>query len=350
MSQPENWVCPAPLPQGQRILLGHGGGGRLSAELVERIFAPAFRNPLLDALGDAAVVASPGSARLAFSTDSYVVHPLFFPGGCIGDLAVHGTVNDLAMMGARPLYLSAGFILEEGLEIEWLRRIVDSMGAAARSCGVQIVTGDTKVVEHGHGDGVFINTAGIGALVDGVEPAPNRARPGDVVLISGEIAQHGVAILSVRQGLEFETTIHSDTAGLWPLVERLLETCPEVRVLRDPTRGGVAASLYEIANSSQVGIEIEEARIPVARPVASACELLGLDPLYVANEGKLLAIVPEIQVAPVLASLRSHPLGLHACQLGRVVNDHPGMVLLQTRLGGKRVVDLALGEPLPRIC
>lgn len=345
--EPEGFTCPVPAPGGQRVLLGHGAGGRLSAELLDQVFRPHFANPALEALGDAAVVRV-GEQSLAFSTDSYVVSPLFFPGGCIGDLAVHGTINDLAMMGARPLALSAGFILEEGLELEVLRRVVTAMGQAARRCGVPIVTGDTKVVERGHCDGMFVNTAGIGLLRPGFAPAPDRARPGDVVLVSGPIAQHGVAILSLRQGLEFETPLGSDSAPLHELVERLAERCPLVRVLRDPTRGGVAASLHEIGQASGVGMELEEARVPLAPEVAAACEFLGLEPLHVANEGKLLAIVPPEQAETALEALRSHPLGRAAARIGVVVEGQ-GLVV-RTRLGGRRIVALPLAEPLPRIC
>lgn len=329
--------------------MGHGGGGRLSAELVEKIFSPAFSNPYLDVLGDAAVL-SPGPGRLAFTTDCFVVRPLFFPGGCIGDLAVHGTVNDLAMVGAKPLYLSVGFILEEGFEMASLQRVVDAMAVAATQSGVQIVTGDTKVVDRGHGDGVYITTSGIGLLAEGVELAPQRARPGDVVLVSGEIGQHGVAILSVREGLRFETVLESDCASLHSLVADLLAAAPGCRVLRDPTRGGVSASLNEIAQASRVGIEIAEDQLPVHPQVRAACEFLGLDPLYVANEGKLLAIVPPEQAQAGLAALRAHPLGAQARRIGHILEDSNGRVLLRTRLGGRRVVDLALGEQLPRIC
>ena len=329
--------------------MGHGGGGRLSAELVEQIFAPAFANPYLDALGDAAVLPAPGG-RLAISTDSFVVRPLFFPGGCIGDLAVHGTVNDLAMMGAQPLYLSAAFILEEGFEIESLKCIVAAMARAAAPSGVQIVTGDTKVVERGHGDGVFITTSGVGVLAPGIDIAPQRARAGDVVLVSGEIGQHGVAILSVRDGLQFETVLESDCASLHGLVADLLAAAPATRVLRDPTRGGVSASLNEIARASSLGIEIFEKELPVHPHVRAACEFLGLDPLYVANEGKLLAIVAPAQAEAALAALQAHPLGRQARRIGQMLPDQAGRVLLRTRLGGTRVVDLALGEQLPRIC
>lgn len=342
-------ICPVPLPQRERIVMGHGGGGRLSAELVETIFAPAFSNPHLDVLGDAAIL-NPGPGRLAFSTDCFVVRPLFFPGGSIGDLAIHGTVNDLSMMGAKPLYLSAGFILEEGFEMDSLRRVVHAMAAAAAQSGVQIVTGDTKVVERGHGDGVYITTSGVGLLADGLDIAPQRARPGDVVLLSGEIGQHGVAILSVRQGLQFETVLESDCASLHSLVADLLAAAPGCRVLRDPTRGGVSASLNEIALASKVGIQLLESELPVHPQVRAACEFLGLDPLYVANEGKLLAILPPEQAEAGLAAMRAHPLGVQARRVGQVLADQPGRVLLKTRLGGTRVVDLALGEQLPRIC
>lgn len=347
MIEPEGFTCPAPAPRGERVLLGHGAGGRLSGELLEQIFRPSFANPALEALGDAAVLDA-GPAQLAFSTDSYVVSPLFFPGGCIGDLAVHGTINDLAMMGARPLALSAAFILEEGLPLDVLERVVAAMGQAARSCGVPIVTGDTKVVERGHCDGLFLNTAGIGLLRPHFRPAPDRARPGDVVLISGPIAEHGVAIMSLRQGLEFETPLGSDTAPLHELVGRLADRCPEVRVLRDPTRGGVAASLHEIGQASGVGMELEEARVPIAPEVEAACEFLGLEPLHVANEGKLIAIVAPEQAEAALQALRSHPLGQRAARIGMVGEGH-GLVV-RTRLGGRRTVALPLAEPLPRIC
>ena len=342
-------ICPLPLPNRERIVMGHGGGGRLSAELVEQIFLPAFANPHLEALGDAAVLPR-ASGRLAFSTDCFVVRPLFFPGGCIGDLAVHGTVNDLAMMGATPLYLSAGFILEEGFEIDSLRAVVSAMARAAAQSGVQIVTGDTKVVDRGHGDGVYITTSGVGVLADGVDLAPQRARPGDVVLLSGEIGQHGVAILSLREGLQYETILESDCASLHSLVADLLAAAPATRVLRDPTRGGLSASLNEIARASRVGIEIMEQEIPVHPQVQAACEFLGLDPLYVANEGKMLAIVAPEQAEAALAALRAHPLGQKARSIGQILADQPGRVRLRTRLGGTRVVDLALGEQLPRIC
>ncbi|WP_078992937.1 hydrogenase expression/formation protein HypE [Streptomyces sp. MMG1121] len=329
--------------------MGHGGGGTLSAELVEHLFAPAFGNQILAELGDSARL--PASAeRLAFSTDSFVVRPLFFPGGSIGDLAVNGTVNDLAMAGARPLFLSCGFILEEGVELAVVARVAHDLGEAARKAGVTVVTGDTKVVEAGHGDGVFINTAGIGRIPDGVDIGPGRAQPDDVVLVSGLIGVHGVAIMSVREGLEFGVEIESDTAALGDLVVDLLAACPDVHVLRDPTRGGLGTTLNEIAAASGVGIVLREDRLPVPDTVANACALLGLDPLYVANEGKLVAFVPPDQADECLAALRAHPLGKEAVAIGRCVTDHPGMVVSATGLGGTRVVDMPLGEQLPRIC
>jgi hydrogenase expression/formation protein HypE len=348
------WTCPLPLRDTPNILMGHGGGGRLTAELVEHLFLPAFANDTINALGDSAQLdlheLLTNGARLAFSTDSYVVRPLFFPGGNIGDLAVNGTVNDVAMSGARPLYLSAGFILEEGLPMESLHRIAMTMGAAARRAGVALVTGDTKVVNKGHGDGVYINTSGLGVIPPGVNIAPQRARPGDVVIVSGAIGLHGIAILSVRAGLEFEVTIETDCAPLHELVAALLEVTPDIHVLRDPTRGGVAASLNEIAQASQVGIVLREETLPIPAPVRAACEMLGLDPLYVANEGKLLAIVPRDVVDAVIARLRAHPLGQAATIIGEVVAQHIGMVVIKTRVGGTRIVDMPLGEQLPRIC
>jgi len=318
--------------------------------LIERIFLPAFRNPALEVLHDGAVVGVNG-ARLAFTTDSFVVSPLFFPGGNIGTLAVHGTVNDLAMCGAQPLALSAAFILEEGLPTETLWRIVQSVEQASRSVGVPIVTGDTKVVDRGKGDGVFITTTGIGLLPEGVRLSPLRARPGDVVLINGAIAIHGIAILSVREGLEFETQLRSDTAPLHDLVARILDVAGEqVHVLRDPTRGGLASALNEIAARARVGIRLEEERIPIWEEVRGACEVLGLDPLYVANEGKCLAIVAREVAEAVLEAMRSHPLGREAAIIGEVVEDHPGQVVLRSRIGGMRIVDMLSGEQLPRIC
>ncbi len=341
--------CPVPLQDYPNIIQGHGGGGKLSSELVEHIFLPAFKNEKLARLGDATVFGV-DRGRLAFSTDSYVVQPLFFPGGSIGELAVNGTVNDLSMSGARPLYLSAGFIVEEGFPVAQLKKIADDMGAAARRAGVEIIAGDTKVVEHGHGDGCFINTAGVGVVPDGVNIGPFRAKPGDAVIVSGTIGDHGMAIMSVREGLEFEAPIKSDTAPLNQLVADMLEVCPNTRVLRDPTRGGLAASLNEIAAASACGIVIEETRVPVNPVVQSACEILGLDPWLVANEGKLVCIVPDAAKNAVLDAMRSHPPGTHAAIIGSVVSDHPGMIVARTAIGASRVIPLPIGEQLPRIC
>lgn len=344
-----SWSCPLPLRDYPTVVLGHGGGGALSSELVEHLFVPAFANPTLEALGDAAVLPAAGG-RLAFSTDSFVVHPLFFPGGSIGELAVCGTVNDLAMSGAEPLWLSAAFILEEGLPMATLGRIVERMAEAARRAEVIIVTGDTKVVERGHGHGCYVTTAGVGRIPDGLVLGPDRACPGDRVLVSGTIGDHGMAVLSVREGLEFGTTIESDTAPLSGLVRALLAAAPGVRALRDPTRGGLAASLCEIAGKSRVGIVLDERALPVRPEVHAACELLGMDPLFVANEGKLTAIVPPDEADAALAALRGHPLGANAAAVGTVVADHPGLLVAKTGLGSTRVVPLPIGEQLPRIC
>jgi hydrogenase expression/formation protein HypE len=341
--------CPLPLTETARILLGHGSGGRLSADLVRRVFLPRFTNAYLDRLDDQAVVEI-GGQRLAFTTDSFVVRPLFFPGGDIGALAVNGTVNDLAMAGARPLYLSAGFILEEGLPLDDLARIVDSMRAACLKAGVLLVTGDTKVVDKGSGDQCFINTAGIGVVEHPWVLSADRARPGDRIILSGTIGDHGMAVMSRREGLEFETEIESDTASLHGLVAAMLDGISGIRCLRDPTRGGLAATLNELAIGSGVGIEIEEPRIPVRPGVQAACELLGLDPLYVANEGKLVAIVGDGAADTVLERMRRHPLGAEASMIGAVTEKHPKMVVMATGVGGTRVVDLHPGEILPRIC
>ncbi|MFE0701118.1 hydrogenase expression/formation protein HypE [Streptomyces sp. NPDC058872] len=343
------WTCPAPLRDQPRVVMGHGGGGALSAELVEHVFAPAFGGPALSTTTDAATVEL-GGARVAFSTDSFVVRPLFFPGGSIGDLAVNGTVNDLAMSGARAAYLSCGFILEEGVETDVVTRVARALGEAARAAGVQVVTGDTKVVEAGHGDGVYINTSGIGLIPPGVDLRPQRVVPGDVVIVSGSVGVHGVAIMSVREGLEFGVEIESDCAPLGGLVEAMLAVTPDLHVLRDPTRGGLAASLNEIAAASGTGIVVQERAVPVPAPVANACAILGLDPMYVANEGKLVAFVPRPRADAVLAAMRAHPLGAGATVIGEVVEEHPGMVVARTGLGGTRVVDMPLGEQLPRIC
>jgi len=290
------------------------------------------------------------SGWVAFTTDSFVVRPLFFPGGDIGRLAVHGTVNDLAVGGARPMYLSAAFILEEGLPLVDLQRIVASMRAACREAGVALVTGDTKVVDRGKGDGVFITTSGIGLVPEGRSLSIHAARPGDRILVSGTLGDHGIAIMSVREGLEFETVLESDTASLAGLTEAILEACPSTRCMRDPTRGGLSSALNELAAASRVGVELDEAAVPLRPEVRGACEMLGLDPLYVANEGKLIAVVPPEDAERVLAAMRAHPLGRNAALIGEVVAGHPGMVILRSRVGGERVVTLLAGEQLPRIC
>ncbi|WP_263106704.1 hydrogenase expression/formation protein HypE [Kitasatospora sp. DSM 101779] len=344
-----NWSCPLPLRDHPRVVMGHGGGGALSAELVEHVFAPAFGGPVLAALGDSAAVTL-GGVRLAFSTDSYVVRPLFFPGGSIGDLAVNGTVNDLAMSGAAAAYLSCGFILEEGVETAQVARVAQALGAAARAAGVEVATGDTKVVEAGRGDGIYLNTAGIGLIPAGVDLRPQRAEPGDVVIVSGPIGLHGVAVMSVREGLEFGVDVQSDCAPLGGLVQAMLAVTPDLHVLRDPTRGGLGASLNEIAAAAGVGVVVQERSIPVPPEVANACAILGLDPLYVANEGKLVAFVPRQHADAVLEAMRAHPYGAGAAVIGECVADHPGMVVARTALGGTRVIDLPVGEQLPRIC
>jgi hydrogenase expression/formation protein HypE len=338
-----------PILDHQQVLLGHGSGGTLTTQLIEGIFLPAFGNPVLDRMDDQAVLELPGT-RLAFTTDSYVVTPIFFPGGDIGHLAVNGTVNDLAMSGARPLYLSAGFILEEGLPLDDLRRVVLSMRDAARVAGVQIVTGDTKVVGQGSGDQVFINTSGIGVVAAGLALSADRAQPGDAVLVSGTVGDHGMAIMATRESLGLESSIRSDTAPLHELVAAMLETCPDIRVMRDPTRGGVAATLLEIAGRSRVGIELAEDRVPVREDVRGACEILGFDPLYVANEGKLVAFVPAGASERVLATMRAHPLGRESTRIGTVTDQHPTLVVVRTGIGGSRVLEKPYGELLPRIC
>ena len=343
-------ACPVPALATERIQLGHGSGGKMSAALLRERFLPNFANDILGQLGDAAIVDVNGQA-LAISTDTFVVQPLEFPGGNIGSLAVHGTVNDLAMMGARPEWLSAGFVLEEGLPLDVLDRIVAAMAEAARTAGVLLVTGDTKVVERGKADGVFINTTGIGRRMPGFSPAPSRAQPGDAVIVSGPLGQHGIAIMSAREGIAFETELISDSAALTPLVERLRERVGDaVHTLRDPTRGGLASALNEIAAAARVGIALQEGALPIPAPVAAACEMLGFDPLYVANEGVLVAFVPEERADLAVAALRSHPLGRGATRIGRCVREHPGMVVLSTGIGGTRVVDMLPGDQLPRIC
>ncbi|OEV10727.1 hydrogenase expression/formation protein HypE [Streptomyces nanshensis] len=343
------WTCPAPLRDQPRVVMGHGGGGALSSEIVQHIFAPAFGGELLAELGDSARITL-GGTRLAFSTDSFVVRPLFFPGGSIGDLAVNGTVNDLAMSGARAAYLSCGFILEEGVEVPLVSRVAEALGAAARTAGVEVATGDTKVVESGHGDGLYINTSGIGLVPDGVDIRPQRAVPGDVVIVSGAVGAHGVAVMSVREGLEFGVEVESDCAALGGLVETMLGVTRDLHVLRDPTRGGLAAALNEIAVAATVGVVLQDKAVPVPPAVANACAVLGLDPMYVANEGKLVAFVPREHAEEVLAAMREHPLGAEAAVVGECVEAHPGMVVARTGLGGTRVVDLPVGEQLPRIC
>ncbi len=345
----ENLACPAPLPAQERILLGHGSGGRLSAELLQRVFLPAFTNPTLNGLNDQAVVHING-VRLAFTTDSFVVNPLFFPGGDIGSLAVNGTINDLAMGGAEPLYLSIAFILEEGLPLETLQKVVASVGRAAREAGVSVVTGDTKVVEKGKGDGLFINTSGIGRVPPGINLSADQARPGDAIILSGSIGDHGITILSQREGLEFESPIVSDCAALHTLVAAMLEASPAIRCMRDPTRGGLSSALNEIAAQSRVGMELTESAIPVQEAVRGACELLGLDPLYVANEGKLIAIVDAMQADGIVAAMRQHPLGKQARVIGRVTEGNRGLVTLRTSFGTTRIVDMLSGDQLPRIC
>ena len=342
-------ICPVPLMVKDTILLGHGSGGKLSAELLRDIFLPAFSNPVLSRLEDQAVL-QVGNARLAFTTDSFVVKPLFFPGGDIGSLAVHGTVNDLAMGGAQPLALSAAFILEEGFPMAELRRIADSMARAAARVGVPIVTGDTKVVEKGSGDGVFITTTGIGLVAEGVDLSAAHARPEDMVILSGAIGDHGIAILTQREGLELESAVESDSAPLHTLVREILAVTREVRVMRDPTRGGLASTLNEIAAQSRVGIMVREQAIPLHSAVRGACEVLGLDPLYIANEGKLVAIVPAAAADAVVAAMRRHPLGAEATVIGTVTERDAGLVTMRTAFGTTRIVDMLAGDQLPRIC
>jgi hydrogenase expression/formation protein HypE len=380
MTNDFNLHCPVPLSNHATVQMAHGGGGRVMRNLIESLFLPAFRSaglpsplsPLPSPLPpphDAAVLPTAGP-RLAFTTDSFVVNPLFFPGGDIGTLAVCGTVNDLAMAGARPAYLSAGFILEEGLPMETLRRVVASMAETARAVGVRIVTGDTKVVDRGKADGIFINTAGVGWVAEGIDISPARVAPGDAILLSGDLGRHGMAIMSVREGLRFEGALESDCAPLNELVEAMLAAEADIHCLRDLTRGGLAAALNEIALDSQVGIEIDESAIPVAEPVAAACELLGLDPLYVANEGRLVAFVPAAAADRVLEAMRRHPAGncpnfrpgedgtapiateraFGPCRIGVVSDTHAGTVELRGRFGGRRIVDLLSGEQMPRIC
>jgi hydrogenase expression/formation protein HypE len=350
LPDPAGLVCPAPVPELARVLLGHGSGGQLSAALMREVIGPALAAAAPGGpLNDAAVVEVAGQ-RLAFTTDSFVVSPLEFPGGDIGELAVNGTVNDLAMMGAQPLALSLAYVIEEGLPIEELRKVTESVARAAVRAGVRIVTGDTKVVGRGAADGLFVNTAGIGLVAPGVVVGADRAAVGDALVLSGPIGLHGVAIMSVREGLDFEVEIASDTQPLNGLVAAIVSACPDVRVLRDPTRGGLASALNEIASASRVGIDLREETIPIPGPVRAACEMLGLDPLHVANEGKLVAVVPASAVDAVLAAMRALPEGAEAVEIGRVVADHPGMVTVRTIVGSQRIVDMLVGEQLPRIC
>lgn len=341
--------CPLPVSEYQKILLAHGSGGRLTNQLIKSVFLREFNNNILSSLHDGAVF-SVGNERIAYSTDSYVVNPIFFPGGNIGELAVNGTVNDLAMCGAEPLYLSVGFIIEEGLAIDDLLKVVEGMNRAAKKAGVVIATGDTKVVDRGKGDKIYINTSGIGIVFEGIDVKPQNVRIGDKIIISGNIAQHGISIMSVREGLEFETTVKSDTAALNGLVKSILSVTKNVHMMRDPTRGGVASALNEIAEAGNVGILIVEESIPIEEQVKSACELLGIDPLYVASEGKMIIIVPPSEVDIVLNAMHNHPLGKDATVIGEVVDSHHGTVVMKTQIGGMRVVDMLSGEQLPRIC
>jgi hydrogenase expression/formation protein HypE len=350
-----NGTCPLPVSSYDRIVLGHGGGGLLSAQLVERLFLPAYGNDVLAALEDQATVSLPGrwgtsAPRIAITTDSFVVRPLFFPGGDIGKLAIHGTVNDLAVGGARPLYLTAAFILEEGLAILELEQIAASMRQACDLAKVALVAGDTKVVDRGKGDGVFITTTGVGLVPEGRRLSIRSALAGDRIVVSGSIGDHGIAIMSVREGIEFETVLESDTAPLNGLVEAMLEACSGIRAMRDPTRGGLSSTLNELAAASRVGVKLDESKIPVRADVRGACELLGLDPLYVANEGKLVAVVAPDEVQRLVAVMRAHPLGREAADIGEVVSAHPGVVTLRSLIGGERVVAMLSGEQLPRIC
>ncbi|MEJ2008690.1 MAG: hydrogenase expression/formation protein HypE [Acidobacteriota bacterium] len=342
-------TCPVSILDHKHIVLGHGSGGKLTQDLIEKLFLPNFSNDYLAQLNDQAVLDVNGS-RLAYTTDSFVVTPIFFPGGDIGRLAINGTVNDLAMSGATPRFIAAAFILEEGLATDDLARVVESMRQAAQQAGVLLVTGDTKVVNRGKGDQIFITTTGLGVVERAVEISADRARPGDRILLSGTIGDHGMAIMSRREGLEFEGPIESDTAPLHTLVAEMLDASEEIHCLRDPTRGGVATILNEIAARSQIGMELDDRSVPVRESVKGACEILGLDPLYVANEGKLVAVVGRDAADAVLDRMRNHPLGRDARCIGEVTADHPRRVLVTTEIGGTRVLDVMLGEPLPRIC
>ena len=348
----EGWTCPIPLKNYPTIVMGHGAGGKMMNDLIGHLFAPLFDNDLLGQMGDSTAldISSLKGGRLAFSTDSFVVSPIIFPGGDIGDLAVNGTVNDIAMSGAKPLYLSAGFILEEGLAMKTLAQIAASMANAARLADVQVVTGDTKVVNKGHGDEIFINTSGIGIIPDGIDIAAKNARPGDMILVSGTMGDHGMAIMSKREGLEFESRIVSDTAPLHGMIAEMLEVTKEIHCLRDATRGGLSAVLNELADVSKVGIEFEETKVPVNPAVNAACEMLGLDPFYIANEGKLVAIVAPDVAEEVLSVMQANEYGKDTAIIGTVTEAHPKRVVAKTAIGGSRVVDLPAGELLPRIC
>ncbi len=343
------FTCPIPQNEYDKILLAHGGGGSLSHQLISKMFLPQFDNELLNAQYDSAIF-TVGKNTFAFTTDSYVVQPIFFPGGNIGDLAVNGTINDLAVSGAKPLYISAAFIIEEGLPIEDLWKIVLSMKEAAKKAGVLIVTGDTKVVEHGKGDKIFINTSGIGIVEEGIDISPKNCKDGDVIILNGSIADHGVAIMSAREGLTFETEIISDTAPLNDLIRSVLSVSKNIHVMRDPTRGGVASTLKEIALSAQVGIEIDEKEIPIKEEVKGACEILGLDPLYIANEGKVIIFAAKEDEEKILSVMRAHQFGKESRVIGKVVKEHPGTVVMKTLIGSTRVVEMITGEQLPRIC
>jgi hydrogenase expression/formation protein HypE len=341
--------CPIPKNDYEQVLLAHGGGGTLSHQLISKIFFSQFDNEFLKEQHDSAVF-NIDKSRLAFTTDSYVVQPIFFPGGNIGELAVNGTVNDLVVAGARPLYISVGFIIEEGLLIEDLWKIVLSMKEAARKSGIKIVTGDTKVVDKGKGDKIFINTSGIGIIKEGMNISPKRCMPGDKIILSGRISDHGIAIMSAREGLEFETTIVSDTAPLIDLLECIEKFGDKIHVMRDPTRGGIASSLNEIAEIAKVGMLIDEEKIPILDEVKGACEILGLDPLYIANEGKMIAIVSNEMADNVFKEWRKTDLGKESEIIGEVTSENPGTILMKTTIGSKRIVDMISGEQLPRIC
>jgi hydrogenase expression/formation protein HypE len=342
-------ACPLPITQYPHVLLAHGGGGRLMHQLIDKMFLAAFRNPLLETRHDSTVIELTGK-KLAFTTDSYVVRPLFFPGGDVGSMAIHGTVNDLAMSGARPLYLSAAFIIEEGLPMETLWKIACSMQQAAQRCGVQIITGDTKVVDKGKGDGVFINTAGLGVVEHDCKIAPQNVKPGDAVLVSGDLGRHGMAIMAVREGLQFESAIESDSAPVHEVVLELLKTGVEIHCLRDLTRGGLAGALNEIAEAARVRVEVEEKSVPVREDVHAACEMLGLDPLHVACEGRFMALVAAKDAARALSVMRRHPTGSGAAVIGRVIESSTPLVTLKSAIGASRILDMPGGEQLPRIC